>query len=120
MDGTRRVQTDCCAYFSDSWRVATFAHRCFDEFENGSLSISNRVVGHMASSFCVYEHLFVKTVPVGLRVGKHVFDFYLTSNKCSGLVEHVFEQRFGRAVIGCHTPVAQLNRWLTLRKKREI
>lgn len=43
-------------------------------------------------------------------MGKHTFDFYLTSNKCSGLVEQVFARCFERTVIGCHTPITQLTR----------
>ncbi|MBA52279.1 MAG: hypothetical protein CL456_09245 [Acidimicrobiaceae bacterium] len=67
-----------------------------------------------------YEHLFVPTVPVGLRTGKHVFDFYLTSNKCSGLVEQVFASVFLWIVNGCHTPVAQLNRWPIGHERQEV
>jgi len=35
------------------------------------------------------------TVSVPEVPGKHMFDFHLTSNKCSGLVEQVFERTFG-------------------------
>ncbi|PDH67157.1 MAG: hypothetical protein CNE88_08105 [Acidimicrobiales bacterium MED-G01] len=74
----------------------------------------------MSWSLLGYEHLFVQTVPVAIPLGKHVFDFYLTPNKCSGLVEQVFVGLFLRTANGCHTPVAQLNRWLIGHKRQEV
>jgi len=58
------------------------------------------------------------TVSVPEVPGKHMFDFHLTSNKCSGLVEQVFERTFsGQRRIQCPTPPAELPRWTNPHKQ---